>query len=325
MKTPFLATCHEKNILIKEHTALSSHCSFQTGGNAELFFQPTHYQALQEVLILAQTHHIPIEIIGSGSNILPPDTLLEGLIISMDIFTEYDTAPSIKNTSIKNDSIKNTSAGQTAVFPAGISITKAATFLANNGKRGLDFLYGMPGSIGGAFWMNARCYGKEISEVLAYASGLSYENEPWEYTYKPEDFSYKNSPFQHKKHIITTCCINIEDDDMHNIWNDMLSHEMDRRHKGHYIAPCAGSVFKNNKAFGAPSGKILDALQWRNKSHNDACVSPLHANIIINKGNASAMDIYTLSQKMRQSVEEKNNISLEYELIFLGKKEQWIQ
>ena len=105
----------------------------------------------------------------------------------------------------------------------------------------------------------------------------------------------------------------------------MLSHEMDRRYKGHFIAPCAGSVFKNDKAFGAPSGQILDALHWKNKSHNGAGVNPFHANIIINKGDATAMDIYTLSQKMRQSVQEKNNIALAYELIFLGEEKQWIQ
>lgn len=305
MSQQFIDGCKQLDIEILINVALAPLCSFKSGGCAEMFCTPQSNFTLKKILQLATKYNIAITILGGGSNVLAPDTRLSGLTIS---------TTKLNNITLHEDY---------AIIESGISIRKAASQLANNGKRALDFLYGMPGSMGGALWMNARCYGHEISEVLIKTSGLTLQGEVWNYDFNPDDFSYKTSPFQHKMGIITDCYIRTHNDAVNLIWSDMIAHEMDRTHKGHYLAPCAGSIFKNNYDFGAPTGKLLDQLGWRNQSYKDAMVNPYHANIIINKGHALSQDIYDLSLRMKQSIQKSYNIELEHEIILLGNEELW--
>lgn len=319
----FLDNCLHYKLHIHKNVPLAPRCGFNTGGNAELFAEPQSKESLQLLLQLAYTHNITVTILGGGSNVLVPDDALLGLTISTCNLTDFY---------IKNN---------TAHIASGLTVRSAALQLVSKGKRALDFLYGMPGTVGGALWMNARCYNKEISEVLISASGFSIDGTPWNYIYNKDDFSYKKSPFQKhiiknissttntiKQHtpspcIITECKIKLIDDNPIHIWNNMLDHEINRHSKGHYLAPCAGSIFKNNYNFNSPSGTLLDQLGWRNKIYNQAQVNPYHANIIINAGNACSKDIYSLSLQMQQSVYKTHAIMLEHELILLGEKSQW--
>lgn len=306
MNEHFLKECILANLNIQHQINLAPLNCFKTGNKAEMFVAPHTPQELQTVLHLSTKHNIPQHIIGGGSNILVPDVPVQGLTIS---------TLALQNIHIKHNQV---------IMGSGVSVRTITSMLANKGYRGLDFLYGMPGSIGGALWMNARCYGKEISEVLVAASGYAMDGTPWTYKFQEKDFSYKQSPFIHMG-VISECTINTYLDNPIEIWKDMLDHEMDRTHKGHYIAPCAGSVFKNNREFGEPTGSILDTLQWKGKTYNNAMVNPYHANIIINKGNAKSQDIYTLALQMATSAQETRKIELEQEVILFGGEATWTQ
>ena len=301
----FLIELKTHNIPIKSKFPLLTYNAFQINSQAEFFCSPNNIQQLQIILQIANTYNIPITILGEGSNVLVPNSEIKGLIIC--------------TSNIKSISVNETSVN----VEGGCSVRHLCTYLANKGKQSVEFLYGMPGTIGGACWMNARCYGREISEVLIAVKGLNFKGELWNYTANSKDFSYKISPFQKQNIIITNCILAIKKVAQEKLWQEMLSYEYDRRIKGHYTAPCAGSVFKNNHNFGMPSGKLLDTLGFRGKVYGGAMVNPLHANIIINANNATAKEIYELSLDMQRKVYETYGFALEHEIQLLGESSQW--
>ncbi len=303
----FLHACKEHSICICVEESLAKHCSFKTGGNAQYFYIPQDITQLVIILKLAHAHAIPITLLGKGTNVLPPDETLPHLVIVM--------------THIRGIGIDNKK--NTACIMAGELVSHASAYLAGYGKSALEFLYGMPGTIGGALWMNARCYDKEISNVLRSVQGYTIEGDAWKYEYKKEDFSYKKSPFQTTSHIITECEVALCNEDAHKLWRIMLNHEMDRRHKGHYSAPCAGSVFKNNHDHKKPAGHILDALGYKGTRVGGATVSTRHANIIITHPNAQSYDVFELSENMRRKAYDTLSITLEREIVLLGSARLW--
>ena len=294
--------------------------------SAHTTFEKTYtsvHKLLSGILTLARTHQVPLNIIGGGSNILIPDTMLRGLTIYLGnirgITIAHSTDGSLERNHYDNDATQNIF----VTVMSGESITHLTTYLANQGIGGIEFLYGMPGTVGGAVWMNARCYGHEISEIFVSAKGITLEGNEWSYEYCAQDFSYKHSPFQDNEGIILACTLRMRPSTPHKLWPFMLSCEFDRRAKGHYLAPCAGSVFKNNHKFGSPSGTLLDTLHWKGTSIGGAMVNPLHANIIINTGNATSREIYTLSERMQRSVYDKYHFCLEHEIVLMGDPQQW--
>lgn len=303
----FIKDCQFHKLQVKQNYSLKEHTAYKTEALAEYFARPRSKEELILFLELTQHYSVPLSILGAGSNVLAPDTGIVGLVLTLSSFKEVH---------LYSDRLQ---------VESGAEVRAVSAFLANKGKKCLEFLYGMPGSIGGACWMNARSYGKEISEVLLLVKGLKRDGKDWEYPVSKEDFSYKNSPFQKGTDIITECTLKICDAPSAVLWKEMLDHEFDRRSKGHYLGPCAGSVFKNNYTFGAPSGKLLDALGYRGRKHNGAMVNPKHANIIINTGKASADDIYALSSEMQAQVKKNYGFDMEYEIILLGERAQWQQ
>lgn len=303
----FLEACKAHAMGIRTQESLADHCSFKTGGCARYFCAPNNSLQLATLLKLAHTHEIPVVVLGEGTNVLPPDTTLNALVIA--------------TTNIRGVFINMQY--NSARIMAGQPVRSASAYLACRGKAGLEFLYGMPGSIGGAVWMNARCYGKEISEVLLRARGYTVQGSAWEYSYDPEDFAYKVSPFQNTARIITECEVSLCDEDAHTLWRTMMRNEMDRRSKGHYSAPCAGSVFKNNYAHGEPAGRILEKLGYKGMRVGGACVSHRHANIITTTPDARSRDVFELSERMREKAHRALHITLDREIILLGDQGLW--
>jgi len=202
------------------------------------------------------------------------------------------------------------------------------------GMGGLEFLAGMPGSIGGAVWMNARCYGSEVADVLEEVSFLDEGLELRTLTLNPfqeeggptvEGFGYKRSPFQGKPWIILRATFRMTPQDPELLQAKILQYRMDREQKGHFLAPSAGSVFKNDRSFGAPAGVILDRLGFKGVRIGGAEVSPLHANIILNRGSARAVDIRRLVHRMQEAVQNAYGRALEPEILFIGRWESWAE
>jgi UDP-N-acetylmuramate dehydrogenase len=258
------------------------------------------------LIAAARTENTPFFFLGGGANILVADAGIRGIVVDTSGWTG-ETGLRQKNGIL--------------VFRTGTSLDSAAEIAAETGLSGLEFLAGMPGSIGGAVWMNARCYGREIADVLCETEIIDFSTpqpEPQRLPAYKSEFGYKLSPFQNRDVLILSAAFQLTIANQNKIRSEMAAHRADRESKGHYRHPSAGSVFKNNPAFGKPSGQIIDELGLCGLSKGGAQVAPWHGNMIINTGGASASDIRTLIDEVAERVKAKTGFVLETEVLFVG-------
>jgi UDP-N-acetylmuramate dehydrogenase len=310
-----------KKINIRRNEPMSLHTSLKTGGPALMYAEPPGVETLAELLSAAREDRCPTFILGGGTNLLVADKGIRALVINTCRIRQAGICPPGE----AGDSLP--AGGHYLYAGAGLPISEAACIAARESLEGLDFIYAMPGSVGGAVWMNARCYGFSVADVLESVSFLDTGAAlPRKKTRAEADFmagfGYKLSPFQPggslQGAVITEAVFRLTPGDGEKIRKNMRRIEEDRRAKGHFAAPSAGSVFKNNRALGEPTGKILDKLGLRGLRRGGARLSPLHGNIIINTGGAASADIRGLMETLRKRAEDELGVRLEPEIIFAG-------
>jgi UDP-N-acetylmuramate dehydrogenase len=287
---------------------MAEHTTFKVGGPADIFAIPANEEDLRTLLRFAGSESVPHFVLGGGANVLVSDAGIRGMVIDMARFDWIAAEP-------REDGSTLLGVG------AGLPISQASAWAADHQLGGLQFIYAMPGSVAGAVWMNARCYGTDIFGVLSHVDRLSRAGVASRYHPAPEAFSYKKSPFQGSDSIMTGVGFVLQPADSKSLWKEMNDHERDRTAKGHFLAPCAGSVFKNNREFGQPTGALIDSLGLRGFQVGGARISDLHANIIINADNASAADIRSVADHMAREVKEKLGFTLEREVLVVGEWE----
>jgi UDP-N-acetylmuramate dehydrogenase len=262
-------------------------------------------------LYYARESGVPVFFLGGGANIVVSDKGIRGIVLDLTSWKGTIDLPA-------------SSDGNNLCFRSGTTMDEAAECAATLGLTGLEFLAGMPGTLGGAVYMNARCYGREIADVLAWTEIIHFTCE------KEREFSaqvfvdkklfgYKISPFQKMDCLITSVCFNLVPGDKERIFLEMEKNREDRKEKGHYLFPCAGSAFKNNHEFGKPTGQIIDELGLKGMQTGGAQIAPFHGNIIINTGNATAADIRSLADEVIARVKAQTGFTLEPEIIFVGR------
>ncbi|MFP4565820.1 MAG: UDP-N-acetylmuramate dehydrogenase [Spirochaetaceae bacterium] len=279
---------------------MSRHTTFEVGGPAELYVRPRTVSDVQTIIRAACDSGEPVFILGGGSNVLVSDRGIRGIVLDMRDFAGKRRA------------------GETFTFGAGLAVSDAAERAAGEGFGGLHFLYGMPGSVGGAIWMNARCYGSSVIDILETVHLVNESGEFEVYTPKSEDFGYKRSPFQGRNAVILEASFGLTPADPAELRSEMDGYYADREAKGHFAAPSAGSVFKNNRAFGSPTGALVDSLGLRGTQIGGARLSDRHANIIVNTGDATAADILRLIEFIERRVRETLGLELEREVLLVG-------
>lgn len=279
---------------------MSAHCTFRCGGPADLFGRPRTPAEVASLAAWARAEGWPVLVIGGGANILPADRGIRGLVIDLSGLAAWQVD------------------GSTVRAGAGLPVSELSARCADHGLGGLDFIYAMPGSTGGAIYMNARCYDHEISQVLSGVSYLDEELRPCRLDPAEHRFAYKDTPFMHRDWIILEGTFSLQPAAPRELWQHMKELEADRRKKGHFALPCAGSVFKNNHAFGQPSGKIIDSLGLRGTCLNGARISDQHANIMVNAGGARAADLKALMDLVRDKVRQAYGHELEPEVVLVG-------
>jgi UDP-N-acetylmuramate dehydrogenase len=296
---------------------MSRHTSFEVGGPADIYVEPRTIDDLSTIAREVRRLELPLFPLGGGANILVSDAGIRGVVIDMRNFDELEIL----------ESAAAPSAGANGALiraGAGLAISDVAAWCADQDLGGLDFLYAMPGSVGGAIWMNARCYGVSIDEVLREVDYVDEAGEPRTYRVDPTEFDYKKSPFQENPWIITSGVFAMRKEESREVWGRMEEHQEDRTGKGHFLAPSAGSVFKNNRSFGSPTGKIIDELGLRGYQIGGARVSDTHANIIVNTGTATATDIRRLIEYVESEVLARKGLELEREVLYAGEwSEAW--
>jgi len=288
---------------------MSAHCTFKVGGKADAWVKPAKgifpsYAA--RLLKAAEEEGIPVFVLGAGANVVVSDQGIRGIVLDTGSWEGLEGPE------------KEGEGAFSVVVLSGTRIDELADDLAAQGLSGLEFLAGMPGSVGGAVWMNARCYEKSVSDALLETEILNENFEREKIPFRAEDFSYKKSPFQQRRVLILSARFSVQSRESTGIRKEMEGHRTDRRDKGHYRFPSAGSAFKNNRDFMEPTGRIIDQLGLRGMSVGDAQVAPWHGNFIINTGNATASDIRVLMNEVAKRVKEERGFELESEIIFVG-------
>ncbi len=276
------------------------HSTFLVGGSADFYAVPSDEEDLRRLFISSRRMELETFVLGGGSNILVSDSGIRGLVIDTRLFDDYRVE------------------GKNLILGAGLAVSDAAWKAGTTGLAGLDFLFGMPGSVGGAIWMNARCYDAEISDSLIWVDTMDSGGQISRITMNRDDWSYKHSPFQNRELTIIRAAFGMRSGDPTQLRTAMMEKRDDRESKGHYKSPCAGSAFKNNRDFGSPSGALIDSCGLKGYRVGGAAVSPWHGNIFINDRSAAAGDIRKLISEVGQRVEESTGFRMEPEILMVG-------
>jgi UDP-N-acetylmuramate dehydrogenase len=291
---------------------MAGHTAFTVGGPAEVWARPEGecFPGFAAALAgKAWALGVPLFILGGGANLVVADQGIRGVVLDTTGWTGWDFSEA-------------PGSGVSMRVRSGTQTDQAANAAAERGYGGLEFLAGLPGVIGGALWMNARCYDRQVSDALLKTEILDFvQDEDLRRLWVPrkeEEFGYKKSPFQQRDVLILAAEFRLEKRNPEAIRAEMAALRKDREDKGHYRLPSAGSVFKNNHRFGKPAGKILDELGLRGLRVGGAQVAPWHGNIIVNTGNASAADIRRLTEMLAERVKRKTGFEFENEIMFVG-------
>ncbi len=279
---------------------MAAHTSFRIGGPADLYVLPEDAGGAAEVLRACAQEAVPWFLLGGGTNILVADSGIRGVGVATSRLTDMREE------------------GSLVVAQGGTPVSDVAEFALARGLSGMEFAYSLPGSVGGAVWMNARCYGAEMSDVLEYVDYLGPDLARRRYVMDRGDWGYKRSPFQEKRSVILEAALRLAPGDRDAVHARMMAHRSDRERKGHFLHPCAGSIFKNNRAFGAPTGQIIDSLGLKGTRIGGAQVAPFHGNIFINTGDARAEDVRALIELEENAVRARFGFELEREVILTG-------
>ncbi|MDR2101314.1 MAG: UDP-N-acetylmuramate dehydrogenase [Treponema sp.] len=284
---------------------LARHTTFKVGGPADVWVRPRgegfpEYAAA--LLGRAGAEGIPVFILGGGANLLVADRGVRGIVLDTSGWKGRRLLP-----------------GKDAVLVrAGTPVDTLGDELAAENRGGPEFLAGMPGTLGGALWMNARCYERSLSDILIEAEILDEAQRRVTIPRREGDFAYKKSPFQNRPVLILSGTLALEPRSGEDIRREAAEHRRDREAKGHYRCPSAGSAFIYKRNFGKPTGKFIDELGLRGFRVGGAQVAPWHGNMIINTGDALAADIRSLVYEVAARVKAAAGFDLEPEIIFAG-------
>lgn len=296
---------------IRYDEPMSLHTTFKIGGPAAVFVEPDTAESLQFVCQTLDKEGAPFFVVGAGSNLVVSDEGLECFVVSTQNISLI-SCESVTDTDSKEQSLH-------LHCGAGISMDEASRWCTEKGLSGLEAFAGLPGTAGGALFMNARCYGVSVSDILASAEYLDCNDgfNLKKYSFSERDWDYKKSPFQDSTKVIVSADFLVKEGNATDIAAECEEHVKDREQKGHFSHPSAGSVFKNNRAFGKPSGQIIDEAGLRGVQIGGAQVAPWHGNFIINTGSATAADVKQLVDYIISVVRAKTGFTLESEIIFV--------
>ena len=280
---------------------MKSHTSFKIGGPADLFIYINNENSLKIIIKELNTLEIPFFIIGNGSNLLVSDEGYRGVVFSLS----------------KSEKILRLENGDTIICSAGISLAKACVFAMQNSLSGLEFAWGIPGTCGGALFMNAGAYGNDISNIIESSKYINKNGEEKILSKNEMKLSYRKSFYsEFGNNCIISLAFKLKPSDLNKIKEKMYENIHKRKSKQPLDYPNAGSIFKRPKGYFA--GTLIESAGLKGKSIGGAMVSPKHAGFIINTGGATAQDVKNLIEYIKKTVFEKFGVLLECEIKTLG-------
>lgn len=282
-----------------ENESLAKHTTYKVGGKAKLFIYPKNKEKLILLLKELRNKNIKYKILGNGSNTLFSDKDYDGVIIKLDCFNSIKY---FRNT-VKAES--------------GVNLINLAMQTVKKSYAGLEFATGIPGTVGGAIYMNAGAYKSDMGYVTKSIKVLTPNLEIITMTNKELDFHYRSSFLQkNKDYICLEATIQLRKNDK-NLLMEIVEDRKKRRIESQPLNyPSAGSVFRNPENMFA--GKLIEDLGYKGYKLGGAQVSDKHANFVINYDNAKAEDIRNLIELLKKEVKEKYNVELKCEQEFVN-------
>lgn len=284
---------------IKKNEPMSEHTSWMVGGPADYFLCPADLNELVEIVRYSDRNRLPLYILGNGTNLLVLDGGIRGLVVHIGSPFNY-TGPD----------------GASLRAGAGTPMSVLANSAAEAGLAGMEFVIGIPGSLGGALIMNAGAFGGYIGERVQTVKLVDYQGRVEVIPGKEITFSYRSSSLVGKG-VIVEACLALRKDDPDKILKAMEKYA-DQRRSRHPNLPSAGSVFRNPAD--RPAGKIIEEAGAKGMRIGGAEVSAKHANFIVNTGEATASDILALIRAVRELVRDKYGLELQPEVRIVGEE-----
>ena len=286
----------EENIKINE--PMSKHTSFKTGGPAEIYIIGKTLEQIQAALKYSNQNNIQLYIIGNGSNLLVSDEGIKGIVLKI---------------AVDNIETLESDFGVLVKAGAGVKIMALAQILKKDGITGFEELAGIPGTMGGANYMNAGAYGKELKDIIVSTKAINKETGKIEtLKIKEQELKYRNSIFKNRKYIIIETMLNLQKGIPEEIERKMSNFLNQRKEKQPIEYPSAGSTFKRGEKF--ITAKLIDECGLKGYQIGGAQISEKHAGFIINKNNATSKDILDLIKYTKKKVFEKFGVQIEEEV-----------
>ena len=289
----------EEKIVFDE--PMKKHTSFKIGGNADFFVKVKTIEELQQAIDYAKEKNLPIYFIGNGSNLLVTDKGIRGLVVKIDI-------DNIKVE--KKDTCAEVTVG------AGYKMMQMAQMLLKNELTGFEELSGIPGTVGGAVFMNAGAYGKEMKDIVISTKCMDIDGNVFTLSNKEQEFNYRKSIFSKEKYIILETTLKLDYGNKNNIQEKMQNLLEQRKQKQPLDYPSAGSTFKRKE--GIITAKLIDDCGLKGYSIGGAKVSEKHAGFIVNYNNATAKDVLDLIEYIKEKVNKEYGIKIEEEIKVIG-------
>ena len=292
--------CCENQISLKNDEFMKNHTSFKIGGKADYFVNVCSLQELKAVIKKAKELEIPYFVLGKGSNLLVSDKGIDGIVICLTGFN---------NITVSGDEI---------IADSGASLAHVCMKAYENGLTGLEFAYGIPGTVGGGLYMNAGAYGGEMSQVVVSAECIDSDANTENIDISDMQLGYRTSIFKTNGKIITSVKFKLKKGNCEEIkakMDDFLSRRKDKQPLEY---PSAGSTFKRPEGYFA--GALIEKNNLKGFGVGGAMVSEKHAGFVINYNSATSQDVKTLIKEIQNRVLENDNVSLEPEVIFVGRE-----
>lgn len=286
---------------VKKDMPLKKHTYTHLGGNADYFVMPGTYEEVQKVIKLANESNLPFTMLGNGSNLIIKDGGIRGIVMNLHNL----------------DSIETT--GDKVVAQSGARIIDASQKALESELTGLEFACGIPGSVGGALFMNAGAYGGEIKDCLQSAIVATKEGELLELKAADLDLDYRTSNIPDNGYIVLEATFALKKGNPAEIKAVMDDLTEKRETKQPLEYPSCGSVFKRPPGYFA--GKLIQDSDLQGKSIGGAEVSTKHAGFIVNKNDASASEYIELIEFVQKTVKENFDVQLEREVRIIGEDE----
>lgn len=283
---------------IWEDERMSRHTTFRVGGKADIFLQP-HCEQIAGVIRLCKSYDVPYTVIGNGSNLLVSDAGIRGAVIELG-----------------RQASEITVEGTMVTAQAGAMLAKAANQAAAAGLTGMEFAAGIPGTIGGAVFMNAGAYGGEMSQILREVTILTPDGTQQRLSVQELDMGYRHSSIEERQAIVLSAVIELAAGQKDAILTRMEELKQQRVARQPLEYPSAGSTFKRPEGYFA--GKLIMDAGLRGFTVGGAQISEKHCGFVINRGNATAEDVVNLMEETKKIVMEKFGVVLEPEVKRLG-------